>query len=308
MRKFQLASISFTEIMFITTNAASFVNYRKKLAEFLSQYYFVNNNTKMEFLNQFRPRDKKNRKLIISSDGKINLFVLLFIRTPQILILNGFGRYERSYIVRLFFIYAYIFKKKIVICTQSYRDYRYLRRFSKVKLYWVPGSGGVRRSIGSSANPLAICRSNKYKYIERSLKKAISTFGEIDIVGMPGDRIIPKGLNFKGEVEQNHIFNKSSIFIQLDGYGEGVPHSLVDAVCSNMTLIIEKKCWIKMGFYKLSKNNSITAEKDSDFYILKPGSDLHYSIARSVKIEKINKQYLHAIRYLEQTTSKPTNI
>ena len=302
MAKFRAASISLTEIVFITSNIASFAMYRKKLAEYFSKYYLVNNNTKIEFFNQFKPGHKKNKQLLVSSDGKTNLFALLFIRKPQVLILNGFGRYERSYYIRLFFIYANIFKKRIVICAQSYRDFRYLRRFSKVKIYWVPGSGGVRRSIGTSTTPLAICRSNKFKHIETSLGKALSVFGEIDIVGMYGAGDESKKYNFIGVVQQLNIFEKSSRFIQLDGYGEGIPHSLNDAVCSNMTIIIEKKCWIKTGFYKLSKSDVSFAEKKSHFYILKPDTATYANIKKAVNVKTINELYLQAVRYLEKNT------
>ena len=54
-----------------------------------------------------------------------------------------------------------------------------------------------------------------------------------------------------GYVPQEDIFKKANTFFQPMGYGEGVPHSLVDAIVSGMNVIINKKDFIGYGFHKI---------------------------------------------------------
>ena len=55
---------------------------------------------------------------------------------------------------------------------------------------------------------------------------------------------------FVGYVEQNNILKYSNSIFVADGYGEGIPHNLVDAIVSGADIYLSKKNFINFGFYK----------------------------------------------------------
>ena len=85
--------------------------------------------------------------LIISSNIRANLSVCLLSSHKKIVIVNGIGRNWRSIFYRSVLIKVFNFSSpNSHFVFQSYRDYRFFRRYLiNKKLTWIPGSGGEIR-------------------------------------------------------------------------------------------------------------------------------------------------------------------
>lgn len=201
-------------------------------------------------------------RTIISSNLKSNIISLILCKKFSVnIILNGVGRYRQNRNIRIFIFYL-ISKRARTIAIQNYADYRYFKKYysSYRPPRWVCGSGGEKRNISSSNDRyFIITRDSKLPIIANSLilftKNHVST-KTVDIIGC--HRLIDslqdnEGIKFipRGYLEQNEIFTFGKNFIQADGYGEGFPHTLADAIVSNLNIFLTKKSYIQYGLYKL---------------------------------------------------------
>ena len=145
----------------------------------------------------------------------------------------------------------------------------------------------TKRPIRESTDPIVITRDNKLRFVSKKLKQFSKRVNKVYLIGLSNlyERNSQHSL---GIVPQEELFTKSKVFLQLDGYGEGIPHSLVDAICSEMDIIVQKSCWIKYGFYKYTKLTDCLHE---DFYFLHASKCA--SIRKVVTLDYVNQQYLH---------------
>lgn len=282
-------------ITFATASHRSFLNYRARLSYCLMNSFTIGRKPRVSklahLLDIVRPYWKDS--LVITSDGKVNLFYLLFVFGNQLIILNGLGKYERNRFVRKILLFSQHIKKNSQLCCQSYRDYRYFQRFMNSKVYWIPGSGGTLRTIGNNPIPLIVSRQRKFAMMGDVISTLSLRFKKIYVLGLEEheSKRSFEFIEFLGKRKQTDIFNETSLFLQLDGYGEGVPHSLVDAICSKMDIIIQKKCWIKFGFYKIINENIKPLEKYDGYYYIDRNSSLHEKLRQHLNEDKVFSQY-----------------
>ncbi|PKG65445.1 MULTISPECIES: hypothetical protein [Pseudoalteromonas] len=199
-------------------------------------------------------------RMIISSNLKSNTLLMCLFWKKAGIIVNGLGRYKRSQSFRMFWLFLMKINKKKKITFQNYLDFRYFRRHSKFKnIYWVPGSGGSPKFIGSCKEKIIIIsRDEKLTKIANSVNDFLSLHNDFELVVVgcsdtcTKDSILER---FKpkvtGYVEQSNIFSCGGAFLQPEGYGEGVPHTLVDAISSGLDIYITKQQFLEFGFNKL---------------------------------------------------------
>ncbi|CAH6922502.1 conserved hypothetical protein [Vibrio chagasii] len=194
----------------------------------------------------------------ISSNIKSNIVFMLFFWRKGVIIVNGMGRKRDSRLFRfcINFLFIMNFRKKIAF--QNYADYRYFTFFSRRKYYWVPGSGGNTRSLGKNENIVIVSRDNKLPLIANSIDSAFSLIeGKSQVVLVGCSKTIVRDLFHDkkaigvGFLPQSEIFGSGYRFFQPSGYGEGIPHTLVDALCSGMQVYIYKIDYIKFGLHRL---------------------------------------------------------
>jgi hypothetical protein len=157
-------------------------------------------------------------------------------------------------------------KKKVSAIFQNYADYRFFRLYtSNQEVHWVPGSGGTFRESSPDTRKVAIVqRDNKLPTVSRSINSFISTTRTLSefkvsplnfsLIGCSRDisfslNDIDKFDNV-GRRSQSLLFENEGSFLQPEGYGEGVPHTLVDAICSGLNVFIKKRDYIRYGLYK----------------------------------------------------------
>lgn len=192
-----------------------------------------------------------------SSNLRSNIFCLIFIFRNGVVLFNGLGRYRKSYLFRSLLILLLNFRKSSSIF-QNYADFRYFRRFSKSTSCWVPGSGGKVRAISKLNAFTVISRPDKLLALSVSLRSFIDDFDceRLSIVGCTTSDV--KSLDFAadylsavGKVPQDDIFSFGNKFVQLSGYGEGIPHSLVDGIVSGLDVYLGRRDFVRYGLYKL---------------------------------------------------------
>jgi hypothetical protein len=228
--------------------------------------------------------------LIVSSNLRANLASCLFCWLPGIVIVNGLGRYKRIKFFRrlILIIFSCCWKRFFVI--QNYGDFRYFRRFSNASIFWIPGSGGSIRKT-ASRNALFVSRPSKLPSQLASIEVMVDELGlkEVNVIGVgEGDLVgLPRYLKLKGVTSQMDLFSEGNIFLQPSGYGEGVPHTLVDAICSGMIVYISYKDYVQFGFYKL----------ECGFTGAKIGT-LTYceSLKSTLSLKQVNKDYINIIK------------
>lgn len=293
-------------IKFVNDKAKYNDLYRKSLMTNLS-----NSGTKVSSLGVFESVGStlsflclnfKNEK-IVSSNLKTNLFSLLFCFKPQVLIINGLGRYRTSQRFRLLLRVLLDYRNSSVQAIfQNYADYRFYRRFcNHAKVYWVPGSGGVSRKIGASENSfVAIQRDSKLSLVAKSIQECASLIQEVKagdslsftLVGCSIRNEVAKAQlpNFEnvGRYAQDDIFIDGRSFIQPEGYGEGIPHTLVDAMCSGMKVFIKKQCFLRYGLHKLHCKFSCIGNGWGEL-----GATANAS--KEVSLESVNESYISII-------------
>jgi hypothetical protein len=278
-------------IIFTSNSINSFKTYRLSLFNYLNK-----KGHKVKFYNIFKAiifsfKNFKRKNIIVSSDGQTNIMVLLFTTCPAVIILNGLGRYQKIKIIRALIIALMITKKNKMLCVQNYRDFRYLRRFiSSSKISWIPGSGGIKRKISKNKNNyLMVARESKMKSLNQKLKKLDIKF-EIDIIGLKS-KWKKNQINSLGRKKQENIFIDHSQFIQLYLYGEGTPHSLVDALASKMPILMDKISFINFGFYQKYKNYHLK----KNLIFLDPNRNEYQDLINMTKLDVVNEKYIKNI-------------
>ena len=202
------------------------------------------------------------------------MIMLLFCYLNGVIILNGLGRYEKSRIIRVLMITLLRLRKNVICNVQSYRDYRYFSKYlAPNKVKWTPGSGGVARhtSKEKSQKRLLITRDGKFQPLKRKLiDKKHNLDIDIDIIGLSS---VWRHGNIRslGRVAQECLFSKHNKFLQLYYYGEGTPHSLVDAFASNIEIYIDRKSFRNFGMYKyisaeIGSNGLLFINPETDGY------------------------------------------
>lgn len=286
------------EVIFLARSKQSVISYRKGLIKYLTQFLSVDQSGVFVFL--LRPWLWKSYKLLVTSDTICNL-ICLNLSIPQLMILNGLGRYRNVHLFRSYLIYSINRKASIEVCVQNYLDYRYLRKRVRKKIYWIPGSGGTSRMTGQDENPVVITRDAKFKKQIHALRNVEKYFSKIHIVGLQKTNLKNNSYINWGRRVQNSIFSEFKIFLQLDGYGEGVPHSLVDAICSNMDIYMTKRSWIQFGFHKLICSSANIKSDNNGFLFLKSNSDKIQELKLKLLMSAINAQYAkYILQYLHR--------
>lgn len=207
------------------------------------------------------------KSFVVSSNLKSNCVALILYWGALVVIVNGLGRYRNRSSFRGVFRFLLDFRyRNTKPIFQNYADYRFYRRFCKrAKVYWVPGSGGVARDVGNTPeNYIAVQRDSKIGLVANSLREFSKLVREwkpdsnpsFIVVGCTSSENLFQTdlISFKsaGRYAQNKIFTDGKSFIQPEGYGEGIPHTLVDAICSGMNIFIKKRCFLRYGLYRLN--------------------------------------------------------
>jgi len=228
--------------------------YRANLLSFLTQ-----NNYKIEkyssltvlLLRKVSTLRTGSVLILISSNLRSNLKVILFYWAPAALIINGLGRYRRSFLRKFIGI---LLKVRIndSVHIQNYADFRYFRRYFQPKVHWMAGSGGVCRSTGDKG-VFFVTRDSKYPLVEPSIKRFLHlrNLEKINMIGLTQLSYDDAKFNSIGYVPQSQLFSYGSEIVIPSGYGEGIPHVLVDAMCSKIIIWLEKKQFIQFGLYKV---------------------------------------------------------
>lgn len=217
---------------------------------------------------------------VISSNLKTNILFLAFLRSGGVLILNGLGRFSGSRGFRIFIGYLLMINIKKKIFVQNYKDYRYFRRWFSKRIFWMPGSGGTQRRIGSKVGFFCISRDDKIAAQLKSLDNAIKSLGikeDINFVGVTADKedlLCGRG-DAAGYVPQAEIFCFGSKFLQLDGYGEGIPHSLVDALITGLDAYIPRSQFRQFGLSRVGCRYNEIADG--------------WGVCRAVRAEKVRE-------------------
>ena len=210
------------------------------------------------------------KSILISSNLKSNLLCMMLRRGRCFIILNGFGRLRNYKIFRLIFLLIYKRKKETVLLIQNYADFRFLRLFAQPSnLHWIPGSGGVGRNYTRNSEAVLVQRDSKIKSIADSVYEVSNLFDDhvnINVVGCRNSSLVEslfKNLKYRnvGYVQQSDIFMTGEIFIQPSGYGEGFPHTLADAIISDMKILITKLDYLRFGLHKLGFTRGSWKEK-----------------------------------------------
>lgn len=212
----------------------------------------------------------RNKPIFISSDGRSNLLMLLLCWLNGMIILNGLGRYEKSKLVRICIINLLKIRKNVTCVAQSYRDYRYFAKYiGRRKVIWIPGSGGIKRITkqGKNKQALLVSRDSKFDFIKNVILGNKFKL-DIDIIGL-SKTWSEEGVQSLGRVPQENLFANHNKFLQLYYYGEGTPHTLVDAFSSSMEIYIDKKSFQNFGIYKYANAEPYNA----NLLILKPHTD-----------------------------------
>ena len=198
--------------------------------------------------------------LIISSNLRANLVNLSLIWKSRIIILNGLGRYRKIRLLRKYILSCMVFSKRgTKLLVQNYADFRYFRRYGKKRFFieWTPGSGGRRRKVGNDNSSISIItRDTKINLQLESINEFLEKVcgdQKIWIIGTNkfsfGSSLKTNKVTFTGKVPQQNILAYSSKLFVPDGYGEGIPHSLVDAIVSGVSIYISKRNYIRFGLY-----------------------------------------------------------
>jgi hypothetical protein len=237
--------------------------------------------------------------LIISSNMRANLVSLsLFFFKKKLIIINGLGRLKEFKLLRKIFfcLLLYSFRTKIIV--QNYRDYRWLR-LHNVNCTFIMGSGGRRFDVTHKKKEwVVISRDSKIKAQEKSIVSFASLFlnntNKLIFYGIDSDSNLNKKIKsysvFNGFVNPKEFFLESCNFFQPDGYAEGFPHTLADAIMSGCNICISHKQYIQLGIYKLKPKKSVF----KNFIML--DSKNNDKLSESLSSEEVNKKYLLAIK------------
>ena len=110
---------------------------------------------------------------------------------------------------------------------------------------------------GENNSVLVVQRDSKIAAVAPSINDFLVNQGQttpLVVVGCKDSSLLNKlfpEILFRstGYVEGADIFSKGSIFLQPTGYGEGFPHTLADAIVSDMGIYISNKEYIRYGLW-----------------------------------------------------------
>lgn len=255
------------KIIFVNDKKIYNVRYRANLINLLSQFHQIQMlglfDSPLSLITTVFRVIFCRTCIVVSSNLKSNLLTLCIPWKPKVIILNGLGRYRDSRILR--HVLAILIQSqfaKTAIFIQSYADYRFFKKFSKgvVGIKWMKGSGGYLREVGRRENSFSIIsRDDKLPRQVGSIQDFFSCYlysEPIYFIGIKNLQNIDLGdLKYfdTGYVDQKKILSYSQCIFFPDGYGEGIPHTLVDAIVSGANVFMSKKNYIRFGFYKLTK-------------------------------------------------------
>ena len=241
------------------------------------------------------------KTFVLVSNIKSNLIILFLLQTRGLIIFNGLGRYRSSKIFRiLLLVLLKIRRTHFSFAFQNYKDFRYFRRYFSDSVFWVLGSGGRSYQISSNVQkPITIItRANKLILqiqglrefiLDTPIQSKIQIFGRGKISEVLYQNELDQYAYSRGWRDIDKIFKDSSELCCLPGYGEGVPHSLVDAICSGLSVWISASDYRDFGFYKI---NGIEAEIHGNWRYLR-----FSELARSYfHCDKINDEYMRAFK------------
>lgn len=207
-------------------------------------------------------------ELILSSNLKANIFCMAFLRVPKVVILNGMGRFRRKKLVRWLLLFLLRLQRDVRLIAQNYADYRYLKRYSsRLRLFWLPGSGGTVKEIGNQDVAVVVQRDSKIGRVAKDVRALLNekkNLADLLIVGCENQEqlitLFPeKKWRSVGYVESTKIFIGAGIFLQPTGYGEGFPHTLADALVSGMEVWISNIEYLRCGLGRLGADREPVA-------------------------------------------------
>ncbi|WP_037992837.1 hypothetical protein [Teredinibacter turnerae] len=237
--------------------------------------------------------------MYISSNMRSNLLCLiLFFWKPGIVILNGWGRYERKRALRMAFIFLSRIGAKKTLIAQNRRDYRYLKRFG-VNVEWIPGSGGTRYKRGSEKAVLLVTRDSKFECVKESVIGFYDTFKlPLLVVGCKNRLPLGESVTYAhaGYVDDiSKVYIRSESFIQPDGYGEGIAHSLVDAICSGHRIYMPKAVYVRTGIAYLVRKKALHSRVQClDDWVVLP-TFITEKMLSEFCLKKVNQSYLQTL-------------
>lgn len=238
-----------------------------------------------------------NEDLIISSNLRSNTVALASIWKPGMVILNGLGRYRNSKFARWFIALLLRKNSRKAIIVQSRADYQYFRRYApKARLFWIPGSGGSEKKIGTRERPVSVQRADKIANVADSLRQYYSATGSersLVLVGCPDSSEMREhfpdfNLEITGRVDASNLFVEGRIFLQPTGYGEGVPHTLVDAIVSRMSVRIANIEFVRYGLSHLGIRAEPVGEGWSKLIVPEHAR-------RALSVETISRDYFRVL-------------
>lgn len=229
---------------------------------------------------------------IVSANLRANLFVLFLNFRKGTIIINGLGRHRKNKFFRYLFAKLIGLQKNKNFVFQNYADFRWARRFIGGSIDWIPGSGGRKRKFGSDVSRvLVVTRDSKVRIVWDSIQlfSVENPEKKVIVVGVDysdssfGNRIISHGF-----VKQADIFLEGSSFLQPDGYGEGFPQTLADAIVSGLEVYISRSSFIMFGLSSLGFH---FFPKTRSFGLLKGDENSRSKLS----IELVNQQYMNVI-------------
>ena len=89
----------------------------------------------------------------------------------------------------------------------------------------------------------------------------LSNFPKLIVVGCSIENLKAAGIDHTlfqpvGYIPQSEIYLKFGNLISFPGYGEGIPHSVVDALCSGMSVHLSRKDYVSFGLHRLGLTKS----------------------------------------------------
>ena len=122
------------KIIFVNDKAKYNLRYRSDLMKQFSKIYSITSlglfDSAWAFLNTLVKLLLCKNTVLISSNLKSNLVVLMFLWKKKVIIINGLGRYRESKLLRsLIIILVKLQFHNILIFVQNYADYRYFQKY-----------------------------------------------------------------------------------------------------------------------------------------------------------------------------------
>lgn len=281
-------------ICFFSDKLETITIYRSNLIELCNSEGFE---TQLATLSDIRSMWKVifSTVLVVSNMRSVLLALCLFWKR-KLVIINGLGRLRPSKWFRVLLKLLIFVNFRSVIVFQNYADYRFYRRcMSRPNIIWVPGSGGKvfghNKDLKHQNRVAVVTRDSKIPLQIISLQKFQAAFNNLEIVifGLKNTKSGFRQLRYcdRGFVSRDQLVEECFYHFSPMGYGEGVPHTLVDAICNDLRLIVSRSDFIRYGFYKFSVKYDLV----DTFCIV----EYNYRLKLALNEKTVNKQYLEAL-------------